>query len=122
MENFALFATATVRINPPFLSPSQYRPAHPLHPRLPFPPPKQTNNNNKSSFSKPKLAGNIVHLPASELNAFAAQYLAVRLVYSVLYIRTPARNILLSYVRSGLWTLGCGLCVRMLVRASAGLI
>jgi len=53
-----------------------------------------------------QIAGNMAKMPSRELNTLAAEYLGVRVLYSVLYM--TARSEAVSYLRSSVyaWSVG----------------
>jgi uncharacterized MAPEG superfamily protein len=68
-----------------------------------------------------KIAGNLARMPASQLNAFAAKYLVLRVVYTLLYINTSSASTRLSYLRSAIWFGTTGLCMWILIGAGDAL-
>lgn len=63
-----------------------------------------------------QLAGNYANLPASDLNWAAGTYIASRVVYTGLYIGTGKSEVL-SYARSGVYSLGLGIVGWVLYKA-----
>lgn len=64
--------------------------------------------------------GNLAKLDASTLNAFAATYLALRLVYTLLYINTT--NIKRSYYRTLTWGVSTLLAFGVIIKAGFQLV
>lgn len=62
-----------------------------------------------------QIAGNMVQLPAQEMNFLAMEYLGVRALYSFVYI--GVRSEALSYLRTGLWAWSIGIPIWALVKA-----
>lgn len=67
----------------------------------------------------PQLLAVVGGLPASQINRFAAKYLAVRVAFAVAYLGIT--DLRASFIRTGLWWTGNVLCFRTLVAATRAL-
>lgn len=67
----------------------------------------------------PQLLGVFAGLPASQINRFAAKYLAVRVAFAVAYLGIT--DLRASFIRTGLWWTGNVLCFRTLLAATRAL-
>jgi uncharacterized MAPEG superfamily protein len=67
-------------------------------------------------FAAAVTAANAAHLPAKTLNAMSVGYLAIRLVYTWVYI-WGVQNAKLAPVRTLVWSTGCGLIMGLFVMA-----
>lgn len=70
---------------------------------------------NMALFSTTIILGNMAELPASTLNTVAALFLALRAIYTLLYINTV--TIKYSRVRTGVWGSSIVLCFYQILRA-----
>ncbi|KAI9792338.1 MAG: hypothetical protein M1833_001109 [Piccolia ochrophora] len=70
-------------------------------------------------FAAAMIAGNVVKLPAQELNTIAAEYIGARVLYTLLYI--GVRSEPLSFVRTGVWYWSIGIPMWSLYKAGKAL-
>ncbi|KAJ6000234.1 hypothetical protein N7481_000643 [Penicillium waksmanii] len=66
-------------------------------------------------FAAAMLAGNLAKLPAKDLNYMALDYLAVRVLYTAVYM--GGKSELGSYLRTGIWAWSISIPIWVLIRA-----
>lgn len=77
---------------------------------------------NLPLFTAAVILGNLAGLKKEGLggmNGFAASFLAVRVAYTIIYVRTTTQGP--TVLRSGLWVAGLGLCFRIILKAAKSL-
>ncbi|KAF2276057.1 uncharacterized protein EI97DRAFT_378025 [Westerdykella ornata] len=77
---------------------------------------------NLPLFATAVILGNMAGLKKDGIwgmTGFAASFLAVRVLYTAAYVGGKTQG--LSFVRSGLWTLGVGLCWRVIIKSAKAL-
>ena len=62
-----------------------------------------------------QIAGSIARLPPHELNTLAAEYISVRVLYTMLYM--TVRGEAASYLRTGVWAWSVAIPIYGLIRA-----
>ncbi|KAI1842967.1 hypothetical protein JX265_001681 [Neoarthrinium moseri] len=70
---------------------------------------------NLPLFAAAVLSGHVAGLDRGTLDTHAAAYLALRVLFTVLYINTS--KLKTSYLRSLVWTAGVGICISLFVQA-----
>ena len=71
---------------------------------------------NLAIFSTALVLGNMAYLPARTINTVAGLFLALRVVYTILYIYTT--TVKYSYARTATWASSILLCMYPIVRAA----
>jgi len=74
---------------------------------------------NLPLFATAVVLGNLAGLKKEELTKFAGTFLAVRLAYTALYLKTNTQGP--TVLRSGLWVAGFSLCFQVLFKAAKAL-
>jgi len=83
------------------------------------PPQRHFSHCPVRAHTLPQLLGVFAGLPASQINRFAAKYLAVRVAFAVAYLGIT--DLRASFIRTGLWWTGNVLCFRTLLAATRAL-
>lgn len=77
---------------------------------------------NLPLFATAVILGNMAGLKKDGiwgLTGFAASFLAVRVLYSIVYVSNKTQG--LSLVRSGLWAVSVGMCWRVIIKSAKAL-